>query len=78
MLFVICYLLFLHVCSGGVFTMLSGSVCTDHSQRLRRSQCFLTEYWGFVNVFLPTLDPSFLVVGDNRCNFAVYKGIHCE
>ena len=41
-------------------------------------QCFLTENWGFVNVFLPTLDPSFLVVEDNRCNFAVYKGIHCK
>ena len=41
-------------------------------------QCFLTENWGFVNVFLPTLDPSFLVVEDNRCNFAVYKEIHCK
>ena len=57
-------------CSLGAFVLITHSVYGV--------QCFLTEYWGFVNVFLPTLDPSFLVVGDNRCNFAVYKGIHCK
>ena len=57
-------------CSLGAFVLITHSVYGV--------QCFLTENWGFVNVFLPTLDPSFLVVGDNRCNFAVYKGIHCK
>ena len=57
-------------CSLGAFVLITHSVYGV--------QCFLTENQGFVNVFLPTLDPSFLVVGDNRCNFAVYKGIHCK
>jgi len=52
-------------CSLGAFVLITHSVYGV--------QCFLTEYWGFVNVFLPTLDPSFLVVGDNRCNFALWK-----
>ncbi len=53
------------------------AICTDHSQRLRRSM-FFNRKLGFVNVFLPTLNPSFLVVGELCCIFAVYKGIHCK
>ena len=77
---VICYLLFVIFahsaqgeclpCSLGAFVLITHSVYGV--------QCFLTENRGFVNVFLPTLNPSFLVVGDNHCIFAVYKGIHCE
>ena len=75
MLFVICYLLFFAhsaqeeclPCSLGAFVLITHSVYGV--------QCFLTENRGFVNVFLPTLNPSFLVVGDNRCNFATHKGI---
>ena len=77
---VICYLLFVifahsareerKPCSLGAFVLITHSVYGV--------QCFLTENQGFVNVFLPTLDPSFLVVGDNRCNFAVYSKGYSE